>query len=287
MNIGFIGAGKVGFSFGKYLSLNQHFLSGYYSKNLDSALEAGKFTNSLCFDNLYELIKKSDIILITVPDGQIKAVAQEIATISGLDFSKKFFGHCSGAFNHTILSDLKSLGAYTFSLHPFLAISDKYKSYRDFSNAFFTIEGDEMGIKTASSLVKSLGNHYKVIDSNCKPKYHTAAVFATNLMVGLCDMASDLLMDCGFSKEEASLSLSNILRANLENVIQKGSVNALTGPVERNDEGTVITHLNCLSNREDYSRVYKDLSLHLIEIAKIKHPDRDYSDLEEKLMVLG
>ena len=34
---GFIGAGKVGFSLGKYFSNNNLNLSGYYSKNVDSA----------------------------------------------------------------------------------------------------------------------------------------------------------------------------------------------------------------------------------------------------------
>ena len=45
IKIGFIGAGKVGFALGKYLSENNINLVGYYSKNINSAIEAAKFTN--------------------------------------------------------------------------------------------------------------------------------------------------------------------------------------------------------------------------------------------------
>ena len=37
MKIGFIGAGKVGFSLGKYLMENSTTVSGYYSKNENSS----------------------------------------------------------------------------------------------------------------------------------------------------------------------------------------------------------------------------------------------------------
>ena len=46
MNIGFVGAGKVGFSLGKYFCNNDIKVSGYYSQNLESSKEAAKFTKS-------------------------------------------------------------------------------------------------------------------------------------------------------------------------------------------------------------------------------------------------
>ena len=46
MKIGFIGAGKVGFSLGKYLADNNQKVIGYYSEFTEDAKEASKFTNS-------------------------------------------------------------------------------------------------------------------------------------------------------------------------------------------------------------------------------------------------
>ena len=49
MKIGFIGAGKVGFSLGKYFAENGAELSGYYSRTESSAHEAAAFTGSKAF----------------------------------------------------------------------------------------------------------------------------------------------------------------------------------------------------------------------------------------------
>ena len=52
MKIGFIGAGKVGFSFGKYFTINNIPVSGYYSRNIDTAIEAANFTNTNYFKSI-------------------------------------------------------------------------------------------------------------------------------------------------------------------------------------------------------------------------------------------
>ena len=53
MKIGFVGAGKVGVSFGKYFKLHKKNVIGYYSKNPDSAREAAKFTDTDYFSTFY------------------------------------------------------------------------------------------------------------------------------------------------------------------------------------------------------------------------------------------
>lgn len=286
MNIGFIGAGKVGFSLGKYFKLNQHFLSGYYSQNLASSLKAAEFTDSKQFSNIKDLVSESDIIFLTVPDSALAALSKEISQYEVLG---KIFCHCSGAFNHTILSELKDKGAFTFSVHPFLAISDKYTSYQDLSKAFFTIETSLTDTeilekkRQIEELIKSCNNNYEFIDSKDKVKYHTSAVFASNLMIGLVNMATNLLLDCGFSSKSANLALSNILESNLSNIINKGCENALTGPIERNDSKTIASHLDCLKDKDNYLEAYKALSRQLVLIANKKYPDRNYSEINTLL----
>lgn len=81
MNVGFIGAGKVGCSFGKYFQEHKIQVTGFYSKSEDSSLAASNFTSSKQYLNLRELVDENDTIFITTPDGQIQEVWQEIKII--------------------------------------------------------------------------------------------------------------------------------------------------------------------------------------------------------------
>ncbi|MCR4841656.1 MAG: DUF2520 domain-containing protein, partial [Eubacterium sp.] len=68
---------------------------------------------------------------------------------------------------------------------------------------------------------------------------------------------------------------------NVENVLSKGPVQALTGPIERGDSKTVESHL--LAMPDDYREFYVNLARETLKIAQKKHPDRDYSSTEDIL----
>ena len=72
MKFGFIGAGKVGFSLGKYLADNNQNVVGYYSIINEEAIEAAKFTGSKYYENMEQLVEDSEVLFLTVPDGQIE-----------------------------------------------------------------------------------------------------------------------------------------------------------------------------------------------------------------------
>ena len=57
-----------------------------------------------------------------------------------------------------------------------------------------------------------------------------------------------------------------------------GTKDALTGPIERNDVRTVEKHLNTFEGID--RQVYKTLSLKTLDVAKAKHPENNYSELE-------
>ena len=61
MKFGFIGAGKVGFSLGKYFAVHDLDVVGYYSDKLEDSLEAAEFTNSKSYDSLDENLAKENI----------------------------------------------------------------------------------------------------------------------------------------------------------------------------------------------------------------------------------
>ena len=278
MKFGFIGAGKVGFSLGKYLKENNIDLNGYYSKSKHSAKEAAIFTGTKKYDNLEMLIEDSDAIFITTPDSEIQEVWNKINRLSIKD---KLICHCSGSISSEIFSNINNHGAYGYSIHPMFAISDKYNSYKNLSQAFITIEGHNKHIEYFKHLFSSLGNDVAIISKENKSLYHAASVTVSNLILGLINNAINYLEDCGFTKETAMKALYPLIEFNLKNIKEKGVIDSLTGPVERGDLVTVINHLDVL--REEDKELYRLLSRNILKIAKVKNLNRDYKNLEEYL----
>ncbi len=260
-NIGFIGAGKVGTAFGNYLKNNGLPLAGYWSRAREHAEEAAAFTDSAVFDSLSELVGQCDLIFVTVTDGAIGEVAENLAAMCG-GLEGKTFCHTSGALASDVLAPLKNKGVEIASAHMLLAVSDKSC---DFGSAFFTLEGD---CEKAAEVLRRCGNEYKIIDPADKPKYHAAAVFASNFVVGLAGIACGLLGDCGFSEREALSALGPLIENNVKNIIEKGPEAALTGPVARGDFGTVKKHLECLKNDALAKEVYETMTKALINLIK-------------------
>lgn len=280
MRIGFIGAGKVGFSLGKYLSVNGMTLSGYFSRSRSSAEEAAGFTDSAVFDSPSELLAESDVIFITVPDGTISSVFSQL---KGCGISGKTICHCSGAMTaNEAFGELSSLGAYGCSIHPLFPVSSRYESYKELKDAFFCLEGDTEAVETWKELFTGFGNPVRVISGDTKKEYHAACAISSNLVCALAAESIGLMEKCGFSEEEALAALSPLAVANIKKVFSAGPVNALTGPVERCDISTVKKHLDCLPEGPG-KEMYRAVSLRLTDTAAKKHPDTDYSEMRAVL----
>lgn len=276
MKIGFIGAGKVGFSLGKYFCLHGADVGGYYSKNPLSALKAADFTSSRQYNSLDEILCDNDALLLTVPDGEILPVWNSLKKLPGV--KNKIICHCSGALSSEIFFGREDIPVYGYSVHPIFPVCSRTESYQQLSDAIFTIEGSPRKINEIVSFISGMGNVVRVIGGQAKTKYHAATVMASNQMTALIHTAIGLLCECGFSQQDAMDALIPLMSANLSNIAEIGTVQALTGPVERNDVSTVKNHLECLDN--GHRALYCELSQVLVEIARAKYPERNYDEIE-------
>ncbi|WP_293971393.1 Rossmann-like and DUF2520 domain-containing protein [uncultured Ruminococcus sp.] len=280
MNIGIIGAGKVGVSVGRYLKDNNIQIAGFYDIDCDNAAFAAQFTNTDCFSDLEKLVKLSDTLFITTPDNVIGSVWDCIIK-NNMSVQNKIVCHFSGALSSDVFTDSQSTGASVCSIHPMLAFSDKLTSYRIPANTFFALEGDETAVSAMKSLFETLGNTVCRIDKSKKSLYHTAASVLSNEIVALLDMGYSLLEQCGFSRDEAVKATQNLVLGNVNSVLENGCVNALTGPVERNDLQTVKKHVDSLQGED--RQIYILLAKRLVNLAKARNKDRDYAELSEFL----
>ena len=279
MKTGFIGAGKVGCSLGRYFVLNGLSVSGFFDVDEESARTAAEFVGTDFVTELEELVRNSDALFLTVPDGLISTVWNQI---KDMPVEGRFICHCSGALSaEDAFPGIKDRGAFGYSVHPLFAVSDKFHSYEELPHAFFTIEGDEEHLNDITALFQSFGNPVRNIKAKDKVKYHCEAAICSNQVIALIQESLDLLSECGFDEESALSALAPIITGNVAHIVKDGTAGSLTGPVERGDTDTVKKHLNCL-NEED-RLLYRLLSRKLLSVGKKKNPQRDYSRLESLL----
>ncbi len=277
MKIGFIGAGKVGCTLGKFFSEGGVPVTGYYSRHRESAEAAAQFTNTRTFHSIPSLVAQSDVIFVTVPDGEISKV---YLSISSNDLAGKQICHCSGAMTGSeAFPGIENTGAAAYSIHPLFPISSKTTAYRELEGVFFCLEGPEPGLLSWRDLLTKLGCRTLTIKSSDKVKYHTACSVASNLVCGLLQESLELMEECGLDDVTALEALRPLILANVNHVLHEGPEQALTGPVERNDTKTVSRHISAFSNPED-RQMYCAVSRKLVELAERKHPNAEYSNMK-------
>lgn len=274
--IGFIGAGKVACSMGKYLKESGFPVIGYYSRTKESALAAAQFTDSDCYSSLEELVNASDTLFIATGDTQIPSVWDRIAA-ANLTLHSKIICHFSGSLSSDVFHSSAACHIHPASVHPMLAFPDKFHSWKQLSDAFLTLEGDETALAYFSQMFQTTKNRTTIISADKKSQYHTAASLISNHVDALLDIGLSLFMDCGFSKEAAYKACAPLIRGNVENILKNDTVLALTGPIERNDASTVRKHLESLHG--ETAQIYCLLGRRLVDIAKKKHPDMDFSEI--------
>ena len=257
---GFVGAGKVGCSLARYLQREPMFRQpAFYSRSAEHAREAAEFCDGCAYGSLAELAEFGQVIFLTVPDGTIARVAEELAGC-GVSLAGKIVAHCSGAIASNALAACRNAGAYVASMHPLYAVSSRFGCWQELERAWFSLEGDDVAVRTLEALLDRLGNGHARIDASDKPRYHAAAVMASNLVVGLYDMAAGELARCGIDRGEAESALAALFLGNARHVASDGVEASLTGPAARGDEATIARHLDVLADDAGVASAYSVLT---------------------------
>jgi predicted short-subunit dehydrogenase-like oxidoreductase (DUF2520 family) len=106
---------------------------------------------------------------------------------------------------------------------------------------------------------------------------------ASNYLVALMDAAVILMKAAGIEQEQALRALAPLVRASVGNALTMSPVQALTGPVERGDNGTVAAHFRAFSTAsapESVKALYRAAGLHAVDMARRKTPAADRQIME-------
>ena len=165
--------------------------------------------------------EQAELVLLCVPDGAIAETARAVA-------AGPWIAHVSGA---TPLSALEP-HSRRFSLHPLQTFS-LGRGAEQLDGAWGAVTAETDDARDAGFwLARTLGLEPFELADDARPLYHAGAAIASNYLVTLHAVASDLFRAAGAPPE----ALVPLMRRTIDNDFE------LTGPIERGDWATVDAH---------------------------------------------
>jgi predicted short-subunit dehydrogenase-like oxidoreductase (DUF2520 family) len=182
----------------------------------------------------------AELVLLCVPDGAISEVARGIA-------QGPWVAHTSGA------TRLGALDPHVrrFGLHP-LQTFTKRRGPEQLDGAHAAVTAETAEARAAGfDLARTLGLEPFALDDEARPLYHAGAAIASNYLVTLHRVASELFEAAGAPPE----ALVPLMRRTIDNGFE------LTGPIERGDWETVERHREAIrATRPDLEPLYDVLA---------------------------
>ena len=268
VKIAFVGAGNIGESLAKALLLLGFKVSGIYDILPTKAALVAERLGVASFGATQNIELDFDVVFLTVPDRELRKLCSELVDTGRLRAGMVVL-HTSGAFSSQELSAASEIGCFAGSFHPLQTFPDAQIGHLNFTNAYVAIEGDNVAMEVCLQIARSLGCLPLQIPVEMKSLYHAAACMASNYMVAVVDTAINWLVSSGVKPCDALPALKPLLTTTLQNIMNRGTEKALTGPISRGDIPTVQGHIQALKhNVPNQVNLYKMLGEVCVDIAE-------------------
>lgn len=265
MDIAVVGAGRVGTAIAVLLARAGHRIVGLAGGS-GTAARAAEHLPAVPVMDAPSAAGAAEIVLIGTPDAAIAEACASLAG-SGVLRADHLVGHLSGATGLSALAPAREAGASIFCLHPLQTCPTVELAIERLPGSGFAVTAEDDRVTgIAERLARDAGGVPFRLDDDAKPAYHAAAVFASNALVAMTDIAVRLLSVSGVADPMAVLA--PLERATVENLAATSPAEALTGPALRGDADTIEGNLRALSTiMPDAIAAYVALSDRMLELA--------------------
>ena len=241
MRLGIIGGGRAAWAFGSTWQRIGWPIGGVATRSpspIANLLGAEATT-------IASLAGRVDLFLIAVSDRAIAEVAASIPRTRATIF------HPSGA-----LTSVRG----GFSLHPLRTLPPVGEP-SDLRDTLLVFEGAHRDI--AARIASAAGARFAVIAPERKLLYHAAAVFGSNYVAALLDIAEELIGIEGARGDLAALAESAVA-----NWRSHAGRERFTGPAARGDRQVLERHLAALRDRPELAEIYRLLAQTILASAE-------------------
>ncbi len=242
MRLGIRGGGRAAWAFGSAWKRIGWPLSGVWLRD-ESHSHIAELLQTSRMD-MADLARDSELLLVAVSDRAINQVAEAVPETEALVF------HASGAL-------LSVRGG--FSLHPLKSLPPVGLP-SDLKNTLLVFEGEHR--RTAKLIAAAVGARFCEVAPEQKPLYHAAAVFGSNYVAAVADIAERLMTAAGV--DNAREDLVALATSALENWRLHGDAKRFTGPAARGDREVMERHAAALAGDPQVAQLYELLAEQIV-----------------------
>lgn len=273
VTLNIVGCGKLGRTLARLWTDQRIFIvQDILNRSLENAQQAASFVGAGQAVENYAALRAADVYMIAASDDQIVQCCDELVRAGKLGPHTTVF-HCSGALPSAALQAARQAGTPAASIHPIRSFASPEHAVADFAGTYCGAEGDPKALDILNHAFTSIGAHMVPIHADYKIIYHAAAVFASNYLVTLLDVALQAYSKSGVPQDVALRLMEPLVRGTIDNVFNVGTVHALTGPIARGDMATAEKQASAVADwNQDHGQLYEQFVKLTKKLAARRHP---------------
>jgi predicted short-subunit dehydrogenase-like oxidoreductase (DUF2520 family) len=142
------------------------------------------------------------------------------------------------------------------------------------SGLLWSVSSEGIEPRVIDALLNGLEPRITTIDEELRPLYHAAASVAANFTTTLFALAEELYRRSGIPIDAARTTVARFMNESVERSVGSGAVEAVTGPVARNDMEIVRRQLDSIDERApEFRALFERLVEATAQLLRPEHLD--------------
>ncbi len=193
-------------------------------------------------------------VILAVPDDAIAPVVTQLARDDAWASTHQVV-HVCGAHGLEPLQLAARAGASVAACHPATTVPTEATDPQHLVGVAWAVTADAAAVVWARAMVERLGGDAYELAESMRPLYHAGLAVASNAAGAAVATARQLLIAARIPAVEAFIG--PLVATSVRHVLGAGA-EALTGPIQRGDAGTIARHLAAIdADLPELSQVYR------------------------------
>jgi len=223
LGVGIIGAGHVGPVLGAALAGAGHAIVGVNAVSAASRERAEDMLPGVPVLETPELLERSELVLLAVPDAQLPGLVEGLAAIGAWQ-PGQIVVHTAPGLGTAVLRPAMGLGAIPLAIHPAMAFTGTRLDLARMAETYFAVTAPAPVQPIGQALVVEMGGEPVLVAEGDRAAYGEAIATAASFSRRIVEQSTGLLAEIGF--EHPGAFLSSLVRTTVDDALRRAGVPA-------------------------------------------------------------